>query len=58
MRRQIRKRPRVEVDLVEQALFIGKTSAKAAARFLLAAENAFSKLAERPELGGIYQTGT
>ena len=56
MNRKVRRRPRVAIDLVEQALFIGKTSPKAASRFLAAAEKAFLRLAEQPELGGAYPT--
>jgi toxin ParE1/3/4 len=54
MSRKIHKRPRVLLDLAEQALFIGKTGPEAASRFLDAAEAAFSTLAEQPNLGGLF----
>jgi toxin ParE1/3/4 len=54
MTRKVRKRPRVEIDLIEQALFIAETSSKVASRFLAAAEATFSRLAEQSGLGGLY----
>ena len=44
-------RPRVRLDVVEQATYIGKDSILAANRFLDASEVTFEFLAESPELG-------
>jgi toxin ParE1/3/4 len=49
---RVRKRPRAVADLVEHAEFIkNNTSATMAARFLVAAESTFGRLAEMPEMG-------
>lgn len=51
MARKVLRRPRAKQDLLEQALFIADDNLDAAERFLDAAEAAFARLLEMPEIG-------
>lgn len=51
MARKVLRRPRAKQDLLEQALFIAGDNLDAAERFLDAAEAAFTRLLEMPEIG-------
>jgi len=50
--RKVLRRPRAKQDLLEQAFFIANDNLDAAERFLDAAEAAFARLLEMPEIGG------
>jgi plasmid stabilization system protein ParE len=49
--RKVLRRPRTKQDLLDQALFIADDNLDAAERFLDAAEAAFARLLELPEIG-------
>jgi plasmid stabilization system protein ParE len=49
--RKVLRRSRATQDLLEQALFIANDNLDAAERFLDAAEAAFARLLEMPEIG-------
>lgn len=55
MGKRILRRPRAKQDLLEQALFIADDNPNAAERFLDAAEAAFARLLEMPEIGAVKE---
>jgi toxin ParE1/3/4 len=48
---QVRRSGRAELDVIECAVFLARTSDEAAARFMAAVESTFEKLARSPLVG-------
>lgn len=54
----VRKSPAARSDLLDHFVWIGRSSVANARRFLRAADEAMERLAEMPEMGGEWESGT
>jgi toxin ParE1/3/4 len=52
----VKKRPNARRDLRDHFVYIGRSNEAAARRFLQAADQAMARLAEWPEMGGLWES--